>query len=184
MSTQRNDPWPYQHIAEGPGRSFLANLSDASYAFADDTGGEWNFGYRAVERAARIAIDAGWRVPEVRTLINDHRGLVSFDTMLDKMLQLLYTEEPTMTLPAHKFNVNDVVYYDDGPLARQAVTVVAIVFERHSSDPTADPQVLYFCEWMANGVLQRAHIAEAQLTAERLSLKDAQNIITKAAGGA
>ena len=84
-------PWPAD--TECPYEfypAFKASLNQASYHFADDSGSEWQKGYRHVDEAVEQIINLQMPFWAIRRMVSDAKSLVDFDTFMAKMLKKLY----------------------------------------------------------------------------------------------
>lgn len=58
---------------------FVEHLTNASYHYADDRGGEWATARAHVIEAARIAVREGWNDDRVKELYDKSQQLVAYD---------------------------------------------------------------------------------------------------------
>ena len=61
---------------------FVALLSDASYHYADDSGGEWPTGRSAVDEARKLAVENGWSDDHIRHISSARPQLVDVEEVI------------------------------------------------------------------------------------------------------
>lgn len=84
-------PWPAD--TECPYEfypKFKASLNQASYHFADDTGNEYQKGYRHIDEAVKQIVDLQMPYWAIRRMVSDAKSLVDFDSFMAKLLKHLY----------------------------------------------------------------------------------------------
>ena len=61
---------------------FVALLSDASYHYADDSGGEWPVAARSLDDARKLAVDKGWSDDHIRHISSARSQLVDVEEVV------------------------------------------------------------------------------------------------------
>lgn len=69
---------------------FQKLLNDASYHYADDSGGEWGRGAQLVLEAAQVAIANKWRFWQIQAAHRDSAPLVTFDQVMEQICNITY----------------------------------------------------------------------------------------------
>jgi hypothetical protein len=69
---------------------FQKLLNDASYHYADDSGGEWSRGSGLVVEAAKVAIENKWRFWQIQAAHREGAPLVTFDQVMEQICNVAY----------------------------------------------------------------------------------------------
>lgn len=69
---------------------FQKLLNDASYHYADDSGGEWGRGAQLVIDAAKVAIENKWRFWQIQAAHREGAPLVTFDQVMEQICNVAY----------------------------------------------------------------------------------------------
>ncbi len=69
---------------------FQKLLSDASYHYADDSGGEWGRGAQLVVEAAKLVIANKWRFWQIQEAHRETAPLVTFDQVMEQICNVAY----------------------------------------------------------------------------------------------
>ena len=69
---------------------FQKLLNDASYHYADDSGGEWGRGAQLVLEAAQVAIANKWRFWQIQAAHRNSASLVTFDQVMEQICNITY----------------------------------------------------------------------------------------------
>lgn len=69
---------------------FQKLLNDASYHYADDSGGEWGRGAKLVVEAAKLVIANKWRFWQIKEAHREAAPLVSFEQVMEQVCNVAY----------------------------------------------------------------------------------------------
>jgi hypothetical protein len=73
--------------------TFKKLLDFASYHFADDSSEEWSKGYVMVQEAAELLVTNKVPFWAIKRMTKETKSLVDLDTLMQKMLVVLYGEQ-------------------------------------------------------------------------------------------
>lgn len=81
-------------IANLPSKAeFQKHLMDASFHYADDSGGEWGRGAALTDSAAQLAIDNKWRYWQIVEAHRECQPLVTLGQVMESVCKLAYREK-------------------------------------------------------------------------------------------
>lgn len=69
---------------------FQKLLNDASFHYADDSGGEWGQGAQLVIDAVKVVIENKWRFWQIKEAHRESAPLVTFDQVMEQVCNIAY----------------------------------------------------------------------------------------------
>jgi len=69
---------------------FQKLLNDASFHYADDSGGEWGRGAQLVIDAVKVVIENKWRFWQIKEAHRESAPLVTFDQVMEQVCNIAY----------------------------------------------------------------------------------------------